>query len=198
MTKKLLGIFRGDEDPEHIADAIMSALQGATDGEGRASNSTDPAEAVERAVKAVQLMTGLDTAEARAVVDGDHSRCDGDASGLADPEETLEAEVRAVIEDCLDQHSPAGAINVASLMEAMDAGWSSAYGESIDLRLPDDREVGTGEWRWSRVEVDQDDGSVEFLPTGVDDDCSDPLTVAEALARIAPRHPDAAARETTC
>lgn len=147
---------------------------------------------VRAAIEAVRLMTGLDDEDAAAVVlEGDHERYDGSREGwLEDPDEPLSVEVRQVVEDCLDEDSVAGAWPVAMLLAAMEGGLASVTGDTIELRLLDDRLVLIGENDWSGVEIRNDRHDIDLIPTGVDHDCPDPLTVARALARVAPRHPD--------
>lgn len=137
-----------------------------------------------RAALSVQALTGVAYEIARRVVmEGRHDLYDGSVPSLIDEEQTLEYAVREVIRDHLDTETPANAWSVARLLEVVDASWATVWGDSLELRLPNDQLILTGEGDWGAVTVQDSD---EEIPTGVPDDCPNPALVADALARIAP------------
>jgi hypothetical protein len=144
-----------------------------------------------RAIASVQRLTGLDHSDARrVVVDGVHWLYEADRPSALSEEETLGDEVRAAISDHLDLTSPANAFVVVSLMEALDGPWREAYGDTIELALPDDGValVWSGHWSHCAVPIG---GGYEYWWTGLPDDCPDPLIVADALTALVASGPAA-------
>jgi hypothetical protein len=137
-----------------------------------------------RATASVRRLTGLDDHDARHVVlDDVHILYDADRPSTIDENETLRDEVRKAIADHLNLNSPANSFVVVSLLEALDGPWRQAYGDTIELALPDDREALVWSGHWSHCAV-ATDGGYEYWWTGLPDDCPDPLIVADALTAL--------------
>lgn len=138
-----------------------------------------------RAVAAVQRLTGLNVLDAQVVVR--HGRFDlydsAQPSGV-NKDNTLGDDVQRVVADVLDGNTTTTAFAAAALLGAVDLPQASAHGETLELRLSDERLGVAGAGSWSYLEVPADDGGVEFWWTGLADTCPDALLVADALKRV--------------